>query len=84
MRAQGCQKCEQSGGESRIQDLSVAIAERENRRIPRGAQSIFLTRFFISFSSMEKDKNKSLPLNFQYNLSFFIQLLTNNKLNPSV
>jgi hypothetical protein len=32
-----CQKCEQSGGESRIQDFSVALAERKNRRIPRGA-----------------------------------------------
>jgi hypothetical protein len=42
-RARGCQKCEQSCGESRIQDFSVAIAERENRRIPRGAWRIFLT-----------------------------------------
>ena len=43
IRAWGCQKCEQSGGESRIQDFSVALAERENRRIPRGAWRIFLT-----------------------------------------
>jgi hypothetical protein len=36
-RALDCQKCGQRSGESRIQDFSVAIAERENRRIPRGA-----------------------------------------------
>jgi hypothetical protein len=36
-RALDCQKCGQRSGKSRIQDFSVAIAERENRRIPRGA-----------------------------------------------
>ena len=36
-------KSEQWRGETRIQDFSVAIAERENRRIPRGAWHIFLT-----------------------------------------
>ena len=45
-------------GESRIQDFSIAIAKRENRRIPRGAWSIFLTRFLVFFSSMEKERNK--------------------------
>jgi hypothetical protein len=47
-RAWGCQipiaiGSEQSGGESRIQDFSEAIAERKNHRIPRGAWRIFLT-----------------------------------------
>jgi hypothetical protein len=65
-RAHGCQKCKQSCGESRIQDFSVAIAERENRRIPRGAWSIFLTRFFVSFSSMEKDRKENCHQNLLY------------------
>ena len=40
------------------------LAEREIRRVPRGAWSIFLTRFFVSFSSMEKDRKQSiLPKN---------------------
>jgi hypothetical protein len=30
------------------------LAERKIRRIPRGVWSIFLTRFFVSFSSMER------------------------------
>ena len=34
------------------------LAKREIRRIPRGALSIFLTRFFVSFSSMEKGRKK--------------------------
>ena len=35
-RALDCQKCGRRSSESRIQGFSVAIAERENRRIPRG------------------------------------------------
>ena len=42
------------------------LAERKIRRIPRGAKSIFLTRFFVSFSSMEKDINKNSSLNIYY------------------
>ena len=42
------------------------LAEREILRVPRGAWSIFLTRFFVSFSSMEKDRNKNSPLNIYY------------------
>ena len=33
LRALDFQKCEQGRGETKIQDFSVAIAERENRRI---------------------------------------------------
>ena len=48
------------------------LAEREIRRVPRGTWSIFLTRFFVSFSSMEKDRKKIIPFNIYYNSIFFI------------
>jgi hypothetical protein len=36
------------------------LAERKIRRIPRGAWRIFLTRFFLSFSSMEKERKEKI------------------------
>ena len=36
------------------------LAERKIRRIPRGAWRIFLTRFLVSFSSMEKERKEKI------------------------
>jgi hypothetical protein len=54
------------------------LAERKIRRIPRGAWSIFLTRFFVSFSFMEKDKNKIKPLDIHYRFKIHVNIFKLN------
>ena len=54
------------------------LAERKICRIPRGARGIFLTRFFVSFSSMEKDKKKISPLNSYYRFNFQVNIYNLN------